>query len=143
MVIEGFVERNDFDMLKQKFYAKDAPTQRQSTILKNHGVRFSVFDWLPGWQPSKQTALDFMHCMYLGRHAMSCPLTQVLTTLIGVVAFLSTRILFAAHMFSGANGQDSSKQRFEDIINRIQWPTHITRLPKNVSSEFSTFTRRN
>ncbi|KAE9387733.1 hypothetical protein BT96DRAFT_837285 [Gymnopus androsaceus JB14] len=117
---EGFVERNDFDMLKQKFYAKDAPTQCQSTILKNHGVRFSVFDWLPGWQPSKQTALDFMHCMYLG-----------------IVAFLFTRILFAAHMFSGANGQDSSKQRFEDIINRIQWPTHITCLPKNLGKNQS------
>lgn len=58
--------RQDYDMLKQKFYSKDAPIPRQSTILKNHGVRFSAFDWIPGWRPSRQTALDFMHCIYLG-----------------------------------------------------------------------------
>lgn len=52
---------------------------------------------------------------------------------IGVVAFFWTRVLFAAHMFPGANGTNSAKQRFEDTINSIQWPTHITRLPKNVS----------
>ncbi|KAJ3911125.1 hypothetical protein F5877DRAFT_20391, partial [Lentinula edodes] len=72
---------------------------------------------IPGWRPSKQTALDFMHCMFLG-----------------VVAFLWTRILFAAHMFPGANG---SKHRFEDIINSVRWPTHITRLPKNLGESQS------
>jgi hypothetical protein len=43
------------------------------------------------------------------------------------------RLLFAAHMFTGAGGANSAKQRFEDIINNIRWPSHITRLPKNVS----------
>ncbi|KAJ3845821.1 hypothetical protein EV368DRAFT_77177 [Lentinula lateritia] len=109
---EEFILRDDYNMLKQKLYAKDALVPRQSAILKNHGVHFSAFDWIPGWRPSKQTALDFMHCMFLG-----------------VVAFLWTWILFAAHMFPGANG---SKHRFEDIINSVRWPTHITRLPKNL-----------
>jgi hypothetical protein len=53
-------------MLKQKFYSKDAPVQRQSNILASHGVRFSALDWIPGWRPSLQTALDFMHCLFLG-----------------------------------------------------------------------------
>ena len=26
-----------------------------------------------------------------------------------------------------------SKARFEDCVNRVQWPSHIGRLPKNVS----------
>ncbi|KAE9397322.1 hypothetical protein BT96DRAFT_941038 [Gymnopus androsaceus JB14] len=47
---------HDYDMLKQKFYSKDAPIHRQSTILKNHGVRFSAFDWILGWRLSRQTA---------------------------------------------------------------------------------------
>jgi len=54
-------------MLKQKIYSKDSLSRRQAEILDDHGVRFSTFDWLPGWRPSKQTALDFMHCIYLGK----------------------------------------------------------------------------
>ncbi|KAE9404137.1 hypothetical protein BT96DRAFT_955712 [Gymnopus androsaceus JB14] len=119
-IAENFVMRQDYDMLKQKFYSKDAPIPRQSTILKNHGVRFSAFDWIPGWRPSRQTALDFMHCIYLG-----------------VVAFFWTRVLFATHMFPGANGVNSAKQHFEDAINSIQWPSHITRFPKNLGENQS------
>lgn len=42
-------------------------------------------------------------------------------------------VLFAGYMFSGVGGVNSPKQRFEDMINSVQWPSHITRLPKNVS----------
>ena len=49
-----------------------------------------------------------------------------------MVAFLFNYVLFAAHMFSGLGGADSPKRRFEDVINSIKWPSHITRLPKNV-----------
>jgi len=45
---------------------------------------------------------------------------------------LFNHILFGAHMFSGLGGADSAKQRLEDIVNSIKWPSHITRLPKNV-----------
>jgi hypothetical protein len=51
----------------------------------------------------------------------------------GIVAFFFTHVLFAAHMFPGAGGDNSSKKRFENVVNSIRWPTHITRLPKNVS----------
>lgn len=63
----AFTPRDDYDMLKQKFYFKNAPTRRQTSILANHGVRFSVLDYIPGWRPSLMTALDFMHCIYLGK----------------------------------------------------------------------------
>ena len=62
----GFVYHYDYDMLKQKFYSKDAPLPRQNTILSAHGVRFAALDWLPGWLPSRKTALDWMHCIFLG-----------------------------------------------------------------------------
>jgi len=51
----------------------------------------------------------------------------------GVVAFLFCNVLFAAHLFPGAGGINSPKHRFEEVINLIKWPSHITRLPKNVS----------
>jgi hypothetical protein len=118
-------------MLKQKYYAKDSSAQRQSAILKNHGVCWSALDWLPGWRPSKQTALDFMHAVFLG---MSSPPSASSTdSFLGMVAFLFTRVLFAAHLFPGTGGANSGKQRFENVINSIRWPSHITQLPKNVS----------
>ena len=66
-----FVLRDDFDMLKQKFYHKDAPTQRRNNILANHGVRFAALDYIPGWRPSQQTALDFMHAIFLSTYTLS------------------------------------------------------------------------
>uniref|UniRef100_A0A0W0FZN5 Uncharacterized protein n=1 Tax=Moniliophthora roreri TaxID=221103 RepID=A0A0W0FZN5_MONRR len=105
---KGFKLRDKGFMLKQKFFSKNEP-HHQEEILACHGVQFSILDWIPGWQPTSQTALDFMHC---------------------VVAWLFTRILFAAHMFYGA-GPTSGCKRFKLAINSTQWPSHITCLPKN------------
>jgi hypothetical protein len=55
------------------------------------------------------------------------------SSVLGIVCWLYMHILFSAHMFPGTGGANSPKQRFEDVINSIQWPSHITRLPKNVS----------
>jgi hypothetical protein len=41
-------------------------------------------------------------------------------------------VIFKSYMLSGVGGDDSPKQRFEKIINSVRWPSHITRLPKNV-----------
>ncbi|KAM6493648.1 hypothetical protein JOM56_010009 [Amanita muscaria] len=118
--INDFDLRDDYDMLKQKYYYRDAPPQRQKTILANFGVRWSAFDCLPGWLPARSTALDFMHAVFLG-----------------VVATLFNKFLFGAHMFSGIGGTDSAKQRLENIVNSVQWPSHITRLPKNLGQNQS------
>jgi hypothetical protein len=39
-------------------------------------------------------------------------------------------------MFSGVGGANSPKQRFENLVNAIHWPSHVTRLPKNASFPF-------
>jgi len=62
----AFVMRDNYEMLKQKYYSRDAPIPRQNTILTHHGVRWASLDLIPGWRPSRQTALDFMHCIFLG-----------------------------------------------------------------------------
>ncbi|TEB20556.1 hypothetical protein FA13DRAFT_1644436 [Coprinellus micaceus] len=117
---EGLVMRHDSEALKQKYLSKSASEGRQKRILDLYGVQWSALDYLPGWRPCKQTALDFMHCIFLG-----------------VVAWLFTRVLFAAHLFPGAGGEQSAKKRFERAINSIQWPTHITHLPKNLGENQS------
>jgi len=50
----------------------------------------------------------------------------------GIIGHLFMEVLFKSYMFSGVGGRNSPKQRFEDVINSITWPSHVTRLPKNV-----------
>ncbi|KAJ2926230.1 hypothetical protein H1R20_g10867, partial [Candolleomyces eurysporus] len=40
-------------------------------------------------------------------------------------------------MYDGAGGENSQKKRFENAINSIQWPSHISRLPKNLGENQS------
>lgn len=116
------VKKNDRFLLKQAFISRDATTSRQNQILKDHGIRWSVMNMIPNWEPSSKTALDFMHNIYLG-----------------LIAHFFTLVLFAAHMFPGRGGNNSGKQRFETFINEFRWPSHITRLPKNVRLLFMSF----
>ncbi len=51
---------------------------------------------------------------------------------LGAITHFYKEVLFSAHMFPGTGGQNSSKQRLETFVNKFQWPSHITRLPKNV-----------
>ena len=44
------------------------------------------------------------------------------------------RLIFASYLFSGTGGNQSQKQCFEDLINATWWLSHVTQLPKNVSS---------
>ncbi|KAG1900836.1 uncharacterized protein F5891DRAFT_1225460 [Suillus fuscotomentosus] len=97
------------------FFMRDS-----QAILDDHGVRWSTLNLIAGWFPSKKTALDFMHCIFLG-----------------IIAHLFMRVLFGGYMFSGAGGRNLPKQRFENLINSVKWPSHITRLPKNLGENQS------
>ncbi|KAF8803058.1 hypothetical protein BYT27DRAFT_7110771 [Phlegmacium glaucopus] len=118
--VDACHKKNDRFLLKQAFVSRDATTPRQNQILKDHGVRWSVMNMIPNWEPSSKTALDFMHNIFLG-----------------LIAHFFTLVLFAAHMFSGRGGLNSGKQRFETFINEFCWPSHITRLPKNLGENQS------
>ncbi|EIW77947.1 hypothetical protein CONPUDRAFT_61597 [Coniophora puteana RWD-64-598 SS2] len=107
--------KDDYELLRQALYSKDAPPARQDQILDDHGARFVTLDLIPGWLPKTKTVLDFMHCVYLG-----------------IIPHLYDKVLFGGYMITGLGGSDSAKQRFESLINSIAWPSHITRLPKNV-----------
>ncbi|KAF5380388.1 hypothetical protein D9615_004710 [Tricholomella constricta] len=98
----GQTKKDDYQLLRQAFSAKISSTRRQNKILKDYGVRWSVLNVLANWFPSSKTALDFMHNIFLG-----------------LICHFFSQVLFAAHMFSGAGGNDSPKQRFEDLINRM------------------------
>ncbi|KAF9056739.1 hypothetical protein BDP27DRAFT_1386299 [Rhodocollybia butyracea] len=112
--------KDDFEMLKHAFASEDAAPQRKEYILSDQGVRWSPLNAISGWLPSIHTILNFLHNFFLG-----------------IVAHFFMKIIFGAYMLSGAGGVNSPKQKFEDLINVIQWPSHITRLPKNMATNQS------
>ncbi|GBE87684.1 hypothetical protein SCP_1103610 [Sparassis crispa] len=113
-------EKDDYKLLKHAFSARGVSIRRESAILCNHGVRWSIMNLLAGWLPSSQTVLDFMHAVFLG-----------------IIAHLYLDLLFKGYMFSGIGGDDSPKQKFEDTVNSVRWPSHVTRLPKNLGENQS------
>ncbi|KAG1723599.1 uncharacterized protein EDB91DRAFT_1087755 [Suillus paluster] len=58
--------KDNFHMLHQSFYSRDAGPACQEAILRDHGARWSILNLLSGWLPSKKSVLDFMHCIFLG-----------------------------------------------------------------------------
>ncbi|KAG1731002.1 hypothetical protein EDB19DRAFT_2010037 [Suillus lakei] len=111
----SWTNKNDYHMLHQSFYSKDPTPAHQEAILQDHGVRFSILNVISGWLPSRKSALDFMHCIFLG-----------------IISHLFMHVLFSGYMLSGMGGVNSPKQHFEDIINAVRWPSHVTQLPKNI-----------
>jgi hypothetical protein len=61
-----FVLKDDYELLKAGFQARNAGKARRDVILKTSGARFSIVNVIPGWLPSTKSALDFMHCIFLG-----------------------------------------------------------------------------
>jgi hypothetical protein len=51
--IDQFKLRNDRNMLRHKYRLRGEPAACQADILKYHGARWSILDYLPGWQPCK------------------------------------------------------------------------------------------
>jgi hypothetical protein len=62
----GLVQKDDMELLKAGFQSQNAGLNRQAVILRKTGARFSVMNLVAGWLPSTKSALDFMHCIFLG-----------------------------------------------------------------------------
>ncbi|KAH9922163.1 hypothetical protein B0H21DRAFT_701295 [Amylocystis lapponica] len=117
--LDGYdYHKDDYEMLKHAYRAKDVGPRRENAILRDHGVRWTIMNILAGWLPASKTVLDFMHNIFLG-----------------IIAHLFMEILFKGYMFSGSGGNNSA--RFEDTINSVRWPSHVTRLPKNLGENQS------
>ncbi|KAG2346616.1 hypothetical protein BDR05DRAFT_974579 [Suillus weaverae] len=99
----SWTPKDNYQMLRQSFYSRDATQARQDVILKDFG-----------------SVLDFMHTIFLG-----------------IISHLFMCVLFGGYMLSGIGGINSPRRRFEEIINAVRWPSHITRLPKNLGENQS------
>lgn len=111
----AWTTKSDYPMLRHAFNAKDSTPAREKHILDSYGIRWTSLNFIPGRLPITNCVLDFMHNVFLG-----------------IICHLFMTVLFAGYMFTGIGGLDSPKQRFEDLVNAVRWPSHCTRLPKNV-----------
>ncbi|EIW84541.1 hypothetical protein CONPUDRAFT_49943 [Coniophora puteana RWD-64-598 SS2] len=112
--------KDDFKLLRHAYRSRNATEARQAQILEDHGKRFVVLDLIPGWLPKTKTAPDFMHAVFLG-----------------IIPHLYDVVIFGGYVMTGVGGANSAKARFESLINSISWPSHITRLPKNLGENHS------
>lgn len=57
---------NDRSMLGYAWLWFCAAAAAAAALFKTHGMRWIIFNSLPGWFPRLKQALDFMHCVFLG-----------------------------------------------------------------------------
>ncbi|KAF9461452.1 hypothetical protein BDZ94DRAFT_1371533 [Collybia nuda] len=114
------VDKDDFHLLKHAFKSRGAGPQRQMVILRDRSVQWAIFNTISNWLPASKTVLDFMHNIFLG-----------------IICHFFMEVIFKSYMLSGAGGSNSPKQHFKTIINSVRWPSHITRLPKNLGKNQS------
>ncbi|KAI0370386.1 hypothetical protein BV20DRAFT_1035887 [Pilatotrama ljubarskyi] len=108
--IENFELRDDWEQVKHAFASRDATTARaRKQIFEEHGQRWAKFFELPGWTPSG-CAIDFMHNFYLG-----------------IAKEMYVALLVRGHLLN-----KEMWRRVETLVNSIQWPSGIGRLPTNL-----------
>ena len=59
--------RDDRRFLKYAYRWKDANPEEREKIETDRGVSWSTFAALPGWLPARDSPIDFMHAVFLGR----------------------------------------------------------------------------
>ncbi|THH10455.1 hypothetical protein EW146_g8367 [Bondarzewia mesenterica] len=63
---KDFVMHNDWDLLMHVWKARSASSKMaHEVILKEHDIRWSALNEIPGWMPATCSLVDFMHNFYL------------------------------------------------------------------------------
>ncbi|CDO69927.1 hypothetical protein BN946_scf184836.g1 [Trametes cinnabarina] len=108
--VDNFVLRDEWEQICHAFAYRDATTAKaRKAIFEEHGQRWSQLFELPGWMPSG-CAIDFMHNFYLG----------------------IAKEMYMAFLVRGHLLNKDMWRRLEELVNAIQWPSGIGRLPKNL-----------
>jgi hypothetical protein len=110
-MILGFMLKDDQELLKASFQSQNAGKAQQDIIcIGCHALYIPQFFSYLSLQYHVFLLTDYSN------HFME-----------GTIGFFWNDLIFRSYMLS------TVKAHFEDFINRIEWPSHIGRLPKNVS----------
>ncbi|KDN50878.1 hypothetical protein RSAG8_00505, partial [Rhizoctonia solani AG-8 WAC10335] len=109
-----FAYSDEWDILR---LSKEATTSQaaRNRIAKDYGIRWSVFNELPGWMPHGSAPFDPMHCLYLGI------VNRLWCDVIEDGYLLNTR----------------QKELFESFLGDLTWPSQIGRLPSPTTSSLN------
>ncbi|KZV89382.1 hypothetical protein EXIGLDRAFT_771823 [Exidia glandulosa HHB12029] len=117
----GYAKTTDAGLLRRAYEWLHARSKTAAEkLFKKFGVRWTIFNTLPGWGPRSKQVLDFMHAFYLGN-----------------VSHFWSNIVVHGYLISNVGGASSPMRRFERFMNKIRWPGHIGRLPKNLGENQS------
>lgn len=61
----GFKLRDPWRYIRYAFRARSAEDADKQEIFDRRGVSWSPLNRLPGWLPSLNSVVEFMHCVYL------------------------------------------------------------------------------
>ena len=65
--ISDFLMRDERRFLKYAYWWRDASTEEREKIETDRGVSWSTLTSLPGWMPTRDSPIDFMHAVFLGK----------------------------------------------------------------------------
>ncbi|KAH7917672.1 hypothetical protein BV22DRAFT_1108527 [Leucogyrophana mollusca] len=113
-----FEAREDWRYLKYSFRARGATAGIAETIAENRGVRWSIFNVLPGWTPAGSQVVEFMHAVFLT-----------------MVKHLTKVIILKSGLLTGAAGGVKPLERLETFFANLVWPVEAARLPPSHNGE--------
>ncbi|KDN33733.1 hypothetical protein RSAG8_13176, partial [Rhizoctonia solani AG-8 WAC10335] len=103
---EDFTYLDEWHIIALSKQATESQAAR-NRIAKEHGIRWSAFNELPGWMPHASAPFDPMHCLYLG-----------------IVNRLWCDVIEDGYLLS-----TQQKAIFEAFLTSLRWPSQIGRLP--------------
>ncbi|TFK59319.1 hypothetical protein BDN72DRAFT_780904, partial [Pluteus cervinus] len=108
--------RSDARYLEYSYRARKSDPDDAELIFQQRGVRWSVLNLLPGWEPSGSSPIDFMHCVML------CMIKHV-----------TRGIFFNYGMFNSVARGNTMLTELEDFFDSVIWPTSVGRLPSSIA----------
>ncbi|KAF8670362.1 hypothetical protein RHS04_08618 [Rhizoctonia solani] len=114
-----FIYSDEWDILR---LSKESKTNQEARkrIAKDYGIRWSVFNELPGWMPHSSAPFNPMHCLYLG-----------------IVNRLWIDVIEDGYLLNSRQ-----EETFESFLSSLVWPSQIGRLPVSKSPTTSALNRR-
>ena len=110
-----FRKREEWRHIKYAFRARDADPEEREEIADKKGVRWSALDVLGGWFSAKNSPLEFMHAMFLGKNN-----------------HVIQKIIVGGGMLNAKSKHDKPKEKFNAFLQSIEWPGSVGRVPKKV-----------
>ena len=130
--------RDERRFLKYAYRWKDAGPQERLRIEEQRGVSWTTFSGLPGWMPARDSPVDFMHAVFLGKIPSSvASMSLIVLNILGEVKHIVQQILVVGGMLTRRSRNNDPYKKLEEFLASIWWPSAIGRVPSKVDSIYT------